>query len=236
MPGTPSSGTISFTDVASTQLGFTTPYSMSDMYAVAAAGGQAGLMYHNLNMAPGNATTAKVAIYDNYNALSNEALTNWYNYFQDISMVMTYLVTNNIPYNVNISIVLWDSSNITRGTIFNGTVNATSNTGTQTVSTGLLSQTASMSSGYRVAVDTVTCAPPGPGFGQTWTVNLSVASASDTDGVGASTARATYGLGSYVASGPPAPPPGPYTPAKATDTGGNPIPVNKRTTISITIT
>jgi len=235
MAGTPSSGTITFTDVASTQLGFTTPYKMSDMYATAAAGGQAGLMYHNLNMAPGNATTAKVAVYDPYNALSNEKLTNWYNYFQDISMVMTYLVTNNSNYNVNISVVLWDSTNITQGTIFGGVVNANSNTGTQTVSTGLLSQSASMTSGYRVAVDSVMFSP-GPGPGQTYSVSLSVASASDTDGVGSSTTRTTYGLGGYTESGPPAPPPTPYTKTKACDSSGSTIPCNKRTTISITIT
>jgi hypothetical protein len=234
---TPSSGQITFTDVASTELGFTTPYNMSNMYGVAAAGGQSGLMYHNLNMAPGNATTAKVAIYDPYNALSNEALTNWYNYSQDIGMVMTYLVTNNSSYDVSISVAIWDSTDTAQGTIFNGLVNATSNTGTQTVNTGLLSQSASMASGYRVAVDGVGFSPP-PGPGQTFSVSLSVASASDTDGVGASTTRTTYGLGGYTEYGPnfpPPPPPTPYTATKATDTSGNLIPCNKRTTISITI-
>ena len=235
MAGTPSSGTITFTDVASTQLGFTTPYNMSNMYAVANTGGQSGLMYHNLNMAPGNATTAKVAIYDPYNALSNEKLTNWYNYFQDISMVMTYLVTNNSNYNVNINISLWDSTNITRGTIFNGLVNANSNTGTQTVSTGLLSQNANITSGYRVAIDGVTFSP-GPGPGQTYSITLTVASTSDTDGVGASTTRTSYSLGGYTESGPPAPPPTPYAARKAVDSSGGTIPCNKRTTVSITIT
>ena len=232
---TPNTGEITFTQVASTELGFGQPYLMSNMYAVAAAGGAGGLMYHNLNMAPGNATTAKVAIYDNYNALSNEKLTNWYNYSQDIGMVMTYLITNNSAYGVNISVVLWDSTNATQGTIYNSGVAANSNTGTQTVDTGLLSQSASMGSGYRVAVDTVTFMNP-PNPGQTFSVSLSVASASDTDGVGASTTRTTYGLGGYTESGPPAPPPTPYVSTKATDTSGNPIPCNKRTTISITIT
>jgi hypothetical protein len=95
-----------------------------------------------------------------------------------------------------------------------------------------------MPSGYRVAVNNVTFGTP-PGFGQTFTVSLSVASASDTDGVGAGTNRTTYALGSYTEYGPnfpPPPPPTPYTPAKATDTSGNLIYVNKRTTISITIT
>jgi hypothetical protein len=183
-------------------------------------------------MSTGNATTAKVAIWDQYNSGTNQALTNWYNYFQDIGMVMTYLVTNNSAYGVNISVVLWDSSNITQGTIFNGIVPATSNTGTVTVNTGLLSQ--NMTGGYRVAIDSVTFSPT-PGPGQTFTVSLSVASASDTDGVGQSTTRTTYGLGGYSESGPPAPPPTPYTATKACDVSGSVIPCNKRTTISITI-
>jgi hypothetical protein len=95
-----------------------------------------------------------------------------------------------------------------------------------------------MPSGYRVAVDSVTFQPP-PGPGQTFSVSLAVTSASDTDGVGAGTTRTTYSLGSYSESGPtfpPGPPPTPYTATKAVDTSGNLIFVNKRTTISITIT
>ena len=233
---TPSSGEITFTDVASTQLGFGQPYKMSDMYAVAAAGGAAGLMYHNLNMAPGNATTAKVAIYDNYNALSNEKLTNWYNYSQDIGMVMTYTVTNNSIYDVNIDVELWDSTDTPRGLIFNGLVISGTSTGAQTVNTGLSSQDANITSGYRVAVQTVTFGPPPPGPGQTFSVSLAATSASDTDGVGASTTRTTYGLGGYTESGPPAPPPAAYVSTKVTDSGGALIPCNKRTTFLITIT
>jgi hypothetical protein len=228
---TPDTGAIAFSDVAN-ETGLTTPNLMSDFYGIANVAGGGGLMYHNLNMSTGNATTAKVAIWDQYNSGTNQALTNWYNYFQDIGMVMTYLVTNNSAYGVQIGVVLWDSSNITQGTIFSGLVAATSNTGTVAVNTGLLSQ--NMTGGYRVAVDSVTFSPP-PGPGQTFTVSLSVASASDTDGVGQSTTRTTYGLGGYTESGPPAPPPTPYTATKACDVSGSVIPCNKRTTISITI-
>ena len=228
---TPNTGEIKFSEVA-TETGLASPNLMSDFYDIANVAGGGGLMYHNLNMSTGNATTAKVAIWDQYNSGTNQALTNWYNYFQDIGMVMTYLVTNNSAYGVQIGVVLWDSSNITQGTIFSGLVAATSNTGTVTVDTGLLSQ--NMTGGYRVAIDSVTFSPP-PGPGQTFTVSLSVASASDTDGVGQSTTRTTYGLGGYSESGPPAPPPTPYTPTKACDVSGSVIPCNKRTTISITI-
>ena len=230
---TPGSGTIAFSNVT-TETGLAPPSgdAMSDFYDIANAAGGGGLMYHNLNMATGNTTTAKVAIWDQYNSGTNQALTNWYNYSQDIGMVMTYLVTNNSAYGVTVSVVLWDTSNLTQGTIFNGLVAATSNTGTNTVNTGLLSL--NMTSGYRVAIDSVQFSPP-PGPGQTFTVSLSVASASDTDGVGASTTRTTYGLGGYTESGPPAPPPTPYNRTKACDDSGNTIACNKRTTISITI-
>jgi hypothetical protein len=208
---------------------------MSDMYAVAAAGGANGLMYHNLNMAPGNATTAKVAIYDPYNALANEKLTNWYNYFQDIGMVMTYTITNNSIYDVNIDVQLWDSTDTPRGLIFSSVVNANTSTGATTVNTGLFSQDANITSGYRVAVQNVTF-QPGPGPGQTFSVSLAATSASDTDGVGAGTTRTTYVLGGYTESGPPAPPPTAYVSTKVTDNGGSLIPCNKRTTFLITIT
>ena len=232
---TPTSGEISYTDLFNNEFNLATPWEMSDVYATANTAGGGGLMYHNLNMAVGNSTTAKVAIWDNYNAGTNYALSNWYNYAQDVGMVMTYLVTNNSPYDVDINIAIWDSSNVTQGTVFNGTVPANSNTGTNTINTFLLSQ--NMTGGYRIAIDSVTFAPPGvppPPPTVTWSIALSVASASDTDGVGASTTRTTYGIGGYSETS--GVPPTPYTATKVCDVSGNPIPCNKRTTVSITIT
>jgi len=240
--GLPASGQISMIDINS-ELDLLNPATnidlKADLYNVANTGGGTGLMYHNLNIASNNTTSAKVAIYDPLTANANMSISNWYNYARDIGMVMTYLITNNSSYDVNIGLVIWDTNDSSQGTIFNGTVNASSNTGTQTVNTGLLTQSGQMPSGYRVAVDNVQFPTP-PGAGQTFSVSLSVASASDTDGVGAGTTRTIgYSLGSYTEDGPnfpPPPPPTPYTPAKATDTSGNLIYVNKRTTISITIT
>jgi len=238
---TPASGQISITEIVN-ELDYAilpTPIEIKgDLYNTANTGGGTGLMYHNLNMDNNNTTSAKVAIYDPLNANSNMSMSNWYNYTRDIGMVMTYLITNNSSYNVNIDLVIWDQFDTPQGTIYNATVNANDNTGTQTVDTGLLTITGGggISSGYRVAVQNVTFANP-PTPGQTFSVSLSVDSASDTDGVGAGTTRTIgYSLGSYTESGPPAPPPTAYTPAKATDTSGSLIYVNKRTTISITIT
>jgi len=207
----------------------------ADLYNTANSGGGLGLMYHNLNMDTNNTTSAKVAIYDPLTANANMTISNWYNYTRNIGMVMTYLITNSSSYNVTIDLVIWDTNNNTQGTIFFGTVNASSNTGTQTVDTGLLSLSGVMSSGYRVVVQTVDF-QPGPGPGQTFSVSLSVASASDTDGVGAGTTRTTYSLGSYSQSGLPTPPSPAYTPTVAVDTSGGLIFVNKRTSVSITIT
>lgn len=229
---TPTTGEISFTDIA-TETGLAFPRGISEFYAISMAAGGGGLMYHNLEMATGNTTSAKVAIFDQNNSGSNQSMSNWYNYAQDIGMRMTYLITNNSMGGVGIDVVLWDSFNNTQGTIFSGTVAGSSNTGTTLVDTGLLSQ--SMTAGYRVAVNSVTFQPP-PGPGQTFSVTLAVTSASDTDGVGANTTRTTYGLGGYSQSGPPVPPPPAFTPVKACDDSGSTIPCNKRTTISITIT
>ena len=197
---TPASGQISITEIVN-ELDYAilpTPIEIKgDLYNTANTGGGTGLMYHNLNMDNNNTTSAKVAIYDPLNANSNMSMSNWYNYTRDIGMVMTYLITNNSSYNVNIDLVIWDQFDTPQGTIYNATVNANDNTGTQTVDTGLLTITGGggISSGYRVAVQNVTFANP-PTPGQTFSVSLSVASASDTDGVGAGTTRTTYSLGS----------------------------------------
>ena len=234
---TPSSGTISITDIVN-ELDYAilpTPIGLkADLYNTANTGGGTGLMYHNLNMDNNNTTSAKVAIYDPLNANSNMTISNWYNYTRDIGMVMTYLITNSSSYDVNIELTIWDQNDTPQGTIVSTTVNANDNTGTQTVNTGLLAITGGggISSGYRIAVQNVSFNPP---VTSVQTVSISVDSASDTDGVGAGTTRTTYGVPGYTESPPPAPPPAPYVASKAVDTSGSLIYVNKRTSIEITI-
>ena len=247
----PTSGQISITDIVN-ELDYAilpTPIGLkSDLYNVANTGGGTGLMYHNLNMATNNTTSAKNAIYDPLTANSNMSMSNWYNYTRDIGMVMTYLITNSSSYDVNIELTIWDQNDTPQGTIVSTTVNANDNTGTQTVNTGLLAITGGggISSGYRIAIQNVTFSPgpnpppPAPPVlpSNTFAVTITVDSASDTDGVGAGTTRTTYGPFSYseTQNQPPAPsPPTPFTASKAVDTSGNLIYVNKRTTVSITI-
>ena len=241
--GTPTSGPITFTDVASTQLGQSTPYSMSSMYNTANTGGYSGLMYHNLNMAPGNATTAKTAIWDNYNAGTNYALTNWYNYSQSIGIVVTYTIVNSSPYDVTVDLTIWDSGSANVGSINAGFNQITSgNTiGPTTVDTGAL--TSVSSSGYYIAVQGFTFtnplnpSPPAPLENRNSTISAS--SASDTDGVGAGTARNALGALGNIAdtnqTSPPPPPPTTFTATIAVNSGGSVININKRTTFTITV-
>ena len=235
---TPISGPISMSDL-NNEVDYITPAGNLQLktvfYNTANTGGGIGLQYHNLNMASNNTTSAKVAIYDPLTANANMSISNWYNYTRDVGMVMTYLITNNSSYDVSMDLDIWDTSDTSQGNIFTGSIPANSNTGTQTVDTGLTTQFGSMPSGYRIAVETFSFQNP-PGPGQTFSVTLSVASATDTDAVGAGVVRTTYSLGSYSESGPPSPPSPPWTATKCVDSSGSLIFVNKRTTVSITIT
>ena len=246
---TPASGTISMEDI-NIELdlilsGFPNKLK-GDFYNTANTGGGTGLMYHNLNMDNNNTTSAKVAIYDPLTANANMSMSNWYNYTRNIGMVITYLITNSSSYGVNFDLVIWDTNDNAQGTIFTGAIAGGTNTGTVTTDTGLLTLSGVMSSGYRIAIQNVVFAPgpspvpPAPPVlpSNTFAVTITVDSASDTDGVGAGTTRTTYGPFSYseTQNQPPAPsPPTPFTASKAVDTSGSLIYVNKRTTVSITI-
>lgn len=244
---TPTTGAILFSEVRD-ELGQSNPAAMSSFYNTANQAGSTGLMYHNLNMASGNATTAKVAIFDKYNVTQNYALTNWYNYSQNPSMVMTYYIDNQSAYGIDLDVQIVDSSNTPQGTIYSSPgVNSTipsGGTAAGTVSTGCVPT--NVSTGYRIYIQSVsfnpapTVTPPGPPFSVTFSATVAVSAASDTDGVGAGTTRTTYGsyLREQSDSIPPAPPIPPIDPfpAIAVDDGGSLIPNNKRTTIEITIT
>jgi hypothetical protein len=241
---TPTSGAILFSEVRD-ELGQSNPAEMSNFYDTANTGGSNGLMYHNLNMASGNATTAKVAIWDQYNSGTNQALTNWYNYSQNPGMVMTYTINNNSAYDVQVDLTIWDSSGNNVGSINPGPNNLISASGTVgpiTVNTGTLPST--VGSGYYIAVQGFTfqspIIPPVPPPLINRNASISATSASDTDGVGAGTTRNALGaLGNIADTNqqiPPPPPPTTFTATRAVDDGGSTIYVNKRTTFVIDVT
>jgi hypothetical protein len=233
---TPNTGAIAFSDVAN-EIGLSSPDLMSDFYDTANVAGSGGLMYHNLNMDIGNATTAKVAIWDPYDAGINQPLSNWYNYSQDIGMVMEFDINNTSIYDITVNVAIRDSSGVNRGTIFNGSVVASGSTGAM-INTGLLSLSTGMSSGYKIWIDALDYSgilpPSPPNPVQNFNVNATINSASDIDGVGAGTNRSTYGPFSQNVTN-TFPPPPPFTPQTAVDDGGSTIPVNKRTYIDITL-
>ena len=209
----------------------------NDFYQISQNTGGVALMYHNLSMATGNATTAKVAIYDPYNANANMTMSNWYNYTRDAQVVMTYSVQNNgTGYTIQVGVGILDMNGTNVGTIFSGQVaNNTTSSGT---SVGPPALTTIGSSGYKIELAQVDILgmPPGSSV----TVSFSV-TASDTDGVGAGTTRSTTNPGNYTQdgpyAGPPPPPPPlpPFTPTVIVDTSGGLIAINKRTTVSIVI-
>ena len=234
---TPASGQISITNIVN-ELDYAilpTPIGLkADLYNTANTGGGTGLMYHNLNMATNNTTSAKNAIYDPLNANSNMTMTNWYNYTRDIDMVTTYTVTNNSANGLNLDVIIVDSSNNNRGSVFNGFLAGGGGSSTGT-SSGPPTITGSISSGYRIRIENVDFQPmPNPPFpppGQTFSVSFTITS-SDTDGVGASTTRTVNTPGTYTVVGGT---PNPFTATNIVDTSGSPIPCNKRTTVTITL-
>ena len=241
---TPSSGEISMEDI-NLELDLFTPAAnlelKNDFYQISQNTGGVALMYHNLSMATNNATTARVAIYNPYNANQNMTMSNWYNYTRDAEVVMTYSVqvASSVGYNVDVSVGIVDMNGTNVGTIFSGIVN--NNTTSSGTSTGPPALTTIGSAGYKIElaqVDIIGIPPSNPVT--TVTVNFSV-TASDTDGVGAGTTRTTTNPGAYSQNGlytgpPPDPPPSPpFFPTVIVDTSGGLIAINKRTTVSIVI-
>ena len=172
------------------EVGFGTPYDMSNFFALANTGGLGGLMYHNLAMGPTNTQTAKQAIYDPYNLGTNQALSAWYNYDQTPNMITTFTLTNSNPnsYIVVVTLYIYDPASTVSTQFYNANVsNGTPVTETD-YDTGFNITTASLGNGlYEIWCDVSAIylgpTPPGPGVLNNTTV------ASDTDGVGPGTTR-----------------------------------------------
>ena len=233
---TPPNGEISMEDI-NLELDLFTPSSnldlKNDFYLTSQNSGGAALMYHNLSMATNNATTAKVAIYDPYNANANMTISNWYNYTRDAEVVMTYSIENNgTGDDFTITVAIIDSTGANVGIIFSGVVqNNTTESGT---SVGPSALGTIGSAGYKIIIDQFDFfLAPGTSNTATFTIT-----ASDTDGVGAATTRTVITPAAFTQSYIPPAPPGPPFPTNTVivNTSGGEIAINKRTTVSIVIT
>jgi hypothetical protein len=190
---TPVSGQIAMSDVKA-EVNFGNPVKMSDLYGLALISGAGGLMYHNVNMSPGNATTAKVAIYDPNNANQNRSLDNWYNYNQTPNIVLNFDIINNVATgDINFELFIFDPGATPPTFIqfsppYTGSLATSASVSETNFDTGV--SVTSIVQGYQIGVEaTYTPSPPPPIFpGPTITVSA-IGAASDTDGVGPGTMR-----------------------------------------------
>jgi hypothetical protein len=232
---TPASGQISMDDVKA-EVGFGNPVKMSDLYGLALVQGAGGLMYHNLNMSPGNATTAKVAIYDPNNANQNRSLDNWYNYDQTPNIVLNFDVINQVGTgDIIFELYIVDPDTAPPTFIqFNPPY-----TGNLAPAGGNVSETnfdtgvpvASIVQGYKIGVEAAYAPNPPPPPTPAVAITADVfGAASDTDGVGPGTFR--RGLGPTFDTDTPLPQT--IIVDGNTPSGRTEILINKRTTFTLT--
>lgn len=158
------------------------------------------LMYHNLTMGVNDNQTARVAIYDNYNASTNFNLGNWASYNSDPNIILSWTITNNNIENViNGQLYISDTAgNLT--SFYNYSVGIGGGTDNQTdFNTGISVST--LNTKYLIAMDAQANyigPPPPPGAG----VTNNTVSAQDTDGVGGGTARVGLGIPDFDSNNP----------------------------------
>lgn len=214
---------------------------MYNFFSLSQIGGLGGLMYHNLTMATGNATTAKAAIYDPFTtgaSGTNLKLSNWYNYDQTPFMVFDIFITNtSADYDVAMDIFIYDPASTTQrpvnGNPFNIARNNGSNVSLPDHNTGVTADTTNFANGYyeiwfSIQVSYFGVVIPEPGLGS---INGNILTASDTDGAGPpGTTRTAVTIPTLFQGG------GTYTfqPAIYGNISGNNIYVNKRTTFNLT--
>lgn len=235
---TPPTGTIAMSDVRNETNATETMY---NFYSLSQIGGGGGLMYHNLTMAAGNTTTARVAIYDPFTtgaSGTNLKLSNWYNYSQTPNMVFNIFITNNsVNYDVTTDVYIYDPASTTAYGI-NGNPFTTVNTNGSDVTlpdydTGVVANTTNFANGYyqinlTINITYIGVLLPEPGLGN---VTPNTLTSSDTDGAGPpGTVRNSVNIPAMFSPGNPFN----YASAIGGNIAGNNIYVNKRTTFTLT--
>lgn len=169
---------------------------MYNFFSISQIGGMGGLMYHNLQMGPGNTQLAKQAIYDPFVASAtggpqNLALTAWYNYSQTPNLVMSFNVScTSTDYLVNFNFYITDPGTGTSTAVYSGSVQSGVPDNQADYVTSFAVNTTNLTAGtYWISMDATAAyigppPPPGPGLSAN-----TVSNAVDTDGVGAGLVR-----------------------------------------------
>ena len=146
-------------------------------------------MYHNLSMGPGASQSAKVAVFDRFNAGTDMNLSAWYNYTQDADMHFTYnFLNNNTENNVDVNLFFDDGTVTAPQPVASFSVINNGGTQNAEILTGLPANT-TFPGGLYIIVADLSAFFIGPGRPPGSGVSGNTASASDTDGVGPGTFR-----------------------------------------------
>lgn len=229
------SGSISLGDIQ-TEFSYASA-SLAEFYDISAISGGGGLMFHNVygvintthsyGIGPSNNQDA-AAIYTTYNAGADLRVSLWYNYYQIPELVYTVNIyhtgTPGIDPQAQLEVWICDENGAQWYNIFGGSLNPTDtfNFANYAASSTMVS---SSYGGYTFQIANLVCVGPG---------NLTfTAVASDSDGLGPGQNRDVYapatnpfnsGTGAQT-----------FTCCDDTASSGNLIRINKRTTLTITI-
>lgn len=229
------SGSISLGDIK-TEFGYASA-SLTEFYDISAVSGGGGLMFHNVygvtntthsyGIGPSNNQDA-AAIYTTYNTGNDLRVSLWYNYYQIPELVYTvnlyHIGTPGTDPAVQFNLWLMDENGAQWLNLFSGSLNPgdTFNYANYAATTKMVS---SSYGGYTFQIENLVAIGPG-------SINCYV-SAADSDGLGPAQNRDTYAPGIQPFTNGTSPQT--FTCCDDTTSSGNLIRINKRTTLTITI-